>query len=335
MAFQRRMYLENLESRRLLAGDCFQNPLDFNDVNNDRAFTISDTRIVFSQLIGGTSAEAAEGEPDTSWFLDVNGDGNVTIADLRVIFNNTLAELDNPAVDDIVADIAEALESSDTIDDLLDHWRGESGDSIADVIDDLLAGAGDRLTDLRDDLQAYLDEHAADLDSLYDELDLLVDTGLADSDEALADLRMRLDSLRQELQTAAEDRFADYLDGTRLRDKVNELLDEFGIDGWRDDIYGFIDDVEAGVVTLTPDAQTLFDLLTSDDLELSLSTLGDLDREDIRSGIVDILDAYEGSGRQLPAEAIELRDALEDGETLLGYLMGRFPFNLGGWGGLF
>lgn len=328
----RPLWLEQLETRRMLASDCFQNPIESNDVNNDRAVTLADLRIVFTSIIDGSSGtQTAEGEPGSSSaarFLDVNGDGELTLTDLRGVFVSLLGESGDTQVDEFVAEVAETLQSSDTVDALLADWRSGPGATIAETIDDLLAESSDRIATLRGEFQDYLDDHQSELSELYDELDAIVAAGLADNEAALADLHERFEQQRQELQQRTEDRFAEYLEGSRLRERINELVDEFGLESWQADIDGFINDVESGAVTLTPEAQALFDLATSDDLQLTLSGLRDLDRAETRTGIVDLLDAYDDSGRDLPNEARELRDALTSGQTLLGYLLTQLPFGL-------
>lgn len=87
---RRRLGLERLEPKRLLAGD-LTNPLNPLDVNNDTNVTANDALVVLNHMgrirSGGEGEAVAAARP----FLDVNGDSRVTAGDALMIINS-LAE---------------------------------------------------------------------------------------------------------------------------------------------------------------------------------------------------------------------------------------------------
>ena len=93
--------LETLESRQLLAGDVFQNPINAFDVNGDSAvspidaLTVRRSQAAFVRA-AETRAAGAAGEPDDSLppvYADVNGDGIVDDLD----FTAVVSEINDPS----------------------------------------------------------------------------------------------------------------------------------------------------------------------------------------------------------------------------------------------
>ncbi len=85
---KRRILMESLESRRLLASD-FQNPRDSFDVNDDHSTTLLDVLTVINYLSrsGSHLPDLGPGEtPERYW--DANGDDRVTAGDALQILNH-------------------------------------------------------------------------------------------------------------------------------------------------------------------------------------------------------------------------------------------------------
>lgn len=96
---RRHLRTELLEPRQLLAADAnpFHNTQIPSDVNGDGATTLSDMRVVFTDLATNgardlTAGSVAEGESGSSNYVDVNADGYVTPSDLRQVFASLIAE---------------------------------------------------------------------------------------------------------------------------------------------------------------------------------------------------------------------------------------------------
>ncbi|MCA9177838.1 MAG: hypothetical protein KDB14_25400 [Planctomycetales bacterium] len=327
---RRSLRFEGLECRRLLAGDCFQNPLDASDVNNDGALSLTDLRLMITDL---STDVQAEGE-HVQQFLDVNGDGNVTLGDLRVMLTDLYTRIDEANLDELVRNIVDVAQHSDTVADLIANWQSGPGETIAETIDQLLAGQSDRIAELRQELEAHFLTDDALLVDLREQLHQLASSGLENAGGALDQVRADLQSWRTQLRQQTEQLLQNHLNGDRLRERLGAFLDGIGLQDLRSDISSFLDEVESGAIQLTDPAQQLVDLFTSTDLHFSLATLRNLDVEQFRTGIVDLLTAYENSGRALPPLAVELRDELAGGGTLLSFFIAHWSPLLGGLPGL-
>ena len=78
----RRIRIETLESRTLMAADVFQNPIDANDVNDDGDVTPADALVVLNRIQRGGENDAGRDR----MYADVSGDGALSPQDaLRVI----------------------------------------------------------------------------------------------------------------------------------------------------------------------------------------------------------------------------------------------------------
>src|SRR6478609_7450904 len=106
----RRSFLrvESLESRNLLSGSPWQNPIVCNDLNDDGTVTAADVLTAINainaggsgNLSGKTTAPAISG--GSSSYVDANGDGNLTAADpLSVINAINAGHPDAPPQDDL------------------------------------------------------------------------------------------------------------------------------------------------------------------------------------------------------------------------------------------
>ncbi len=89
----RRLHLESLEGRRLMAADLqFHNQLIAEDVNRDFHISPVDALLVVNALNGrARNSASGEGEPTTA-FVDVSGDGRLSPVDALLVINRLRAE---------------------------------------------------------------------------------------------------------------------------------------------------------------------------------------------------------------------------------------------------
>ena len=137
---RRRVRLEPLESRRLLAADCLQNTALPEDVNADDLITVRDALIVIEDLL----TRESEGESvGSQFYTDVNGDHVVTSLDAlhviqSLIVGKSLMVSDDGPTHDANDDSRTGIDDSPGSDDLVASDDTSSHDDPAthDVMDD-------------------------------------------------------------------------------------------------------------------------------------------------------------------------------------------------------
>ncbi|HHM12157.1 MAG TPA: chloroperoxidase, partial [Planctomycetaceae bacterium] len=118
---RRRVRLEPLESRRLLAADCLQNTALPEDVNADDLITVRDALIVIEDLL----TRESEGESvGSQFYTDVNGDHVVTSLDAlhviqSLIVGKSLMASDDGPTHDANDDSRTGIDDSPGSDDLV------------------------------------------------------------------------------------------------------------------------------------------------------------------------------------------------------------------------
>ncbi|MEM8914043.1 MAG: dockerin type I domain-containing protein, partial [Planctomycetota bacterium] len=85
-AASRRLLMERLECRRLLASD-FTNPLLSRDVSNNRFVSALDALQVINALNDGGPRELTPPTGPVTAFVDVNGDGSISAIDALIVIN--------------------------------------------------------------------------------------------------------------------------------------------------------------------------------------------------------------------------------------------------------
>ncbi|WP_254510165.1 dockerin type I domain-containing protein [Anatilimnocola floriformis] len=82
----RRLFLESLEDRQLLAAD-WRNPVDSLDINNDRMVTAFDAIAIINELNQNGVHALPLSKPADSPYLDLNGNGTVSAFDVIPVIN--------------------------------------------------------------------------------------------------------------------------------------------------------------------------------------------------------------------------------------------------------
>ncbi|MEM9365304.1 MAG: dockerin type I domain-containing protein [Planctomycetota bacterium] len=188
---RRNLIIQNMESRRLLAGDGLEGPIadpgdlagEFaalreshnhsrpTDVNDDLATSALDALLVINYLNANEIDFVLDGSNERVRFLDVNNDGLVTPLDaLRVI--NFLISNDHDSVDDDPSEGPD-LDSEDELEDMDDER--EFDEDALDEDDD-----GDEDDAFLDDELEEEPEDVGDTDELDDDRDCLEDHDDAD-----------------------------------------------------------------------------------------------------------------------------------------------------------
>lgn len=96
--FRRRLVLELLESRHMLASD-WQNPLFNLDVNDDGGVNPLDVLVVINDINTLGSRLLPPRDENGTNFLDCDGDGYVAPIDVLVVVNAINAALPSPSID--------------------------------------------------------------------------------------------------------------------------------------------------------------------------------------------------------------------------------------------
>ena len=334
--FLRRLRVESLETRILLAADCFQNPINPNDVNGDQVFNMADTRAVF---VGLNSDDVAEGE-HIQTFNDVNGDGGFNVGDLRSLLNASLSHASqdiHAAIDNAMSAVSQSLNISDLLGAIDDIPNIQLPSEVWSALDDVYSNVHSALDDVADQVSDSLSNASHIINDAFDDLDMALSYGLENSSHILSSVNEQVSQAQQHVQDAIDKILDDVFNGSNgdsshgdssngsssspfapLAGPVADFLDGLGVEDLSGQIESFIDDVNDGTVTLSDDGYYVFDLIADGlDNPASIASLVTADQGRLRQGVIDILDAYEGEGYELPDVAIDLRSDLEAGASLL------------------
>lgn len=322
----RTLRAESLERRQLLAADTFQNPLDAADVDNDGAVTLQDAVAVLSHEILTSSGVAVD---SSQLFLDCNGDQQVTIGDMAQVVGRLVVDSSGTGgVEDLLSRLALAPlpDVTNGLSQLVATYR-EQGESQLAVLGRVIGAEAPDADTLRAELEQLLADHAAAEQTLRDQLDDCLQTGLDQAANVLAQVRADASAAAGRLSANAAAIIEQHLGEGRLRARVDQWLGELESSGVIDqtvidDVHSFLDQVESGAVTVPSSVQQWLEQLRDrvgtlparlDELLLNL----DANADSARDAFVDLLNQYEQAGHTLPPRLAELRDMLAAGATPL------------------
>lgn len=340
---RRRLRLETLETRRLLAGDVLrQNIVDPEDANGDGVPTAQDALAVINELNRGDNPDPADA-PRT----DVNGDGRVTALDGLLIINRLNAGRSTSGVSHTarISSLQKARdngtlpngitpEQADEILATLKHGgRPELGERFRGGKMIKLRDQHEEVAEtpvvepVRDEPQAQAPQLQPDSQSAQDETEpIVLDEPLdllGSADEIVSDDSDVLNDLVERLNTEDGDALAEHVRGW-LADNLREIREDDTVSEWLER-----ERLDRWVTTLQNGEATPQDIL--DEILILRGTAGDL-REQIaqmfaRFDIEAIFEQLPDFGTVVEAVTFEYTETEHD--TALAELISGSLFALG------
>jgi hypothetical protein len=321
MNHRRILTVESLEARWLLAGDCWQNPLDHDDVNNDGGVTGEDIAVVLNHMV---LENAGRELPQRYAFLDADGNGDIGPGDVASVVARVVVDAQRPGAP-LEQRLLEMAGRHEQLQSLVDQYRGDD-ESISDTLERLLQ-LGGQDNPLPEQLESLLAEHEQFQQQLRQQLDDVLSGALEAADEVFADVQLRHRESGHGLGGHLAEHLENHLGEQRLHDRLNDLLQQLGASDVADQLRDFLDQVDSGVVEL-PDSVTGLLEQFRDQLPTLPDDLAGLvaaiDADQFRTAVVDLLGSLDNAGVELPPDVLALRDALLSGETPWADLVDRW-----------